>query len=217
MKEKNDAIEEVKKNGMILNTFSDILKNNYEVIEAAVKENGLSLQFASEDMKKNPDIVKIALKEKPLALEFASDNLRKNYSIVFDAVRKDHTAIKFALGNAQNHEYIFYEVFKGAILKNEEYSTYLQYASDQIKNDENFIKNFITDTISNGDRREKIGCLTLAPAKIKNDFQFIISMINSIDPIYNIQSKILTLDFFNEDQLNNINYLIEIEKKESIN
>jgi hypothetical protein len=74
---------------MNLRLLSPVLKNNYEVVMAAVQNFGRSLQEASRDLKDNYDIVMMAVKNKGLSLMNASERLRNDPDIVLTAIMQD--------------------------------------------------------------------------------------------------------------------------------
>ena len=154
------------------------------IVLKAVEQHPAALQFAHVDLKNKKEFIINVVKQYPLALEFASNELRGNDDIVMAAIKKDHNSIEFALSDAINNKEIIYAVFYGAIKKKKEYSTYLNFASDEIKkNKEEFIKEFIIDAFSNGqdDKYNYAGqSLKFAPTEIKNNVVFIDYLYESI-------------------------------------
>ena len=85
---KQEVLEQVKKQGFFLKNASDKLKDDYDVVLAAVKEDGKSLQFASDRLKNDFNIVLAAVKEDGLSIQYAPD-LSNNQDIVIEAILED--------------------------------------------------------------------------------------------------------------------------------
>ena len=73
---KGDVLKSVKKNGFSLQSASDELKKDKEIVLAAMNQNGLALGFASGELKNDKEIVLAAVKEDGRALKYASAELR---------------------------------------------------------------------------------------------------------------------------------------------
>jgi hypothetical protein len=110
---------------------SDALKNDREIILAAVTQNGYALRYASDALKNDREIVLIAVNEKGLALMDASVALKNDREIVLAAVTNTGTALEFVPVQFQNDR----EIVLAAVTLNEDA---LEYASDEIKRDKNF-------------------------------------------------------------------------------
>lgn len=68
------------------------LRDDPEVVTAAVKQNGFALEYASERLKDDPEIVKTAVNNHGLALNYASPRLQDDPEIVKEAV-KNHSSL----------------------------------------------------------------------------------------------------------------------------
>jgi hypothetical protein len=68
---KEQVLNAVNKDGLVLKSLSIDLKRDKEIILAAVNQNGIVLEFAHYDLQKDRDIVLAAVKQNGLALEFA--------------------------------------------------------------------------------------------------------------------------------------------------
>lgn len=115
------VLELVKKNGYVIRFASDALKQDPEVVKAAVSSShyalaevapqfrnskeiillavrawGLVLQDLSADLQDDYDIVLNAVDTTGSALKFASERLKKNFEIVFTAVSRDGQALNEA-------------------------------------------------------------------------------------------------------------------------
>ena len=104
--------------GNILFMASKELKNDYDVVLAAVKFDGTALEDASEVIQNNKNIVLAAIAQNSNALQFASKNLKDDDEIVKLAV----TNIKETL-----------------VLQDDGLSSPLQYASIRLQEDYNMV------------------------------------------------------------------------------
>jgi hypothetical protein len=100
--------------GNTLKDASERLKNDSEVVEAAVSNSGKSLQHASMRLRDDHNLVAMAIGKDALALEFASQRLRDDQDLVLMAIRKDWSTLRFASSNLQRNK----DVVKTAIAIN---------------------------------------------------------------------------------------------------
>lgn len=128
--DKKKVIAEVREEGTLLSKVTADLRNDYDVVYAAVVDNGLGLEFAGEKMKDNFDIVNEAVIENGLALEFASDALKENLEICKEAVYSNPLAMKFVKCKSiiEDREIIMHCVTKEGFT--------VRYASPKLKDDE---------------------------------------------------------------------------------
>tara|TARA_R110002072_G_scaffold301723_1_gene482146 strand:- start:2350 stop:3345 length:996 start_codon:yes stop_codon:yes gene_type:complete len=91
---------------------SEELKNDWDVVLAAVKNYGLNLEYASSDLQANEEIVNEAINENGEALKFASAKLRAKKSIVLKAVKNNGPAIKYASDELKNDPELVYIAIK---------------------------------------------------------------------------------------------------------
>ena len=61
---------------------SDALKNDREVVIAAVTRNGLALEYASNHLKNNKEVVMAAVKQYGYVLRYASKELQKDEDVL---------------------------------------------------------------------------------------------------------------------------------------
>ncbi len=73
--------------GTSLRYASNKLRDNYDIVMAAVSRNGWSLKYASEELRDNYNIVMVAVENCGTSLEYASDRLQNNYNIAIHAVK----------------------------------------------------------------------------------------------------------------------------------
>ena len=82
--------------GYFLQYASQQLKKNKEVVLTAVQQSGLALQYASKEIRNNKEVVLAAVQEYVGALEYASDTLKNDKEVVLTAVQQDGSTLKFA-------------------------------------------------------------------------------------------------------------------------
>ena len=75
-------------NGMVLRYASDTLKNDRDVVLAAVQHYGMVLHYASANLRNDQDIVLAAVQQHGDALQYASDGLRNDQGVVLVAVQQ---------------------------------------------------------------------------------------------------------------------------------
>lgn len=82
--------------GMALRHAAQELRENPEIVMAAVHQCGESLQFASEQLQSDEDIVLTAVLHGAAALPFAAETLRGDWKIVYTAVQQDGMLLRTA-------------------------------------------------------------------------------------------------------------------------
>lgn len=102
IKEKNEALELVKQNGLALENVSSRLRKDKEVMMEAVKQNGLALKYAPSEFIFDREIVLEAVKQNGFALQYASENLRNDDEIVLAATKQKKNAMIYST-LAANH------------------------------------------------------------------------------------------------------------------
>lgn len=80
---------------------SDKLKDDKEVVKAAVGTYGKALRYASKELRNNHAIVLVAVTQDGLALEYASEWLRGQRDVVLVAIQQNEWAIHFASNELQ--------------------------------------------------------------------------------------------------------------------
>lgn len=79
----------VKRKCSILCYASQELKNDRDVVIAAVKHDGYALQYVSNEMKNDKDVVMIAVEQDGGALQYASFRLKNKRDVVMTVVEQD--------------------------------------------------------------------------------------------------------------------------------
>lgn len=85
----------VKQCGYALEFASSRLRNTKEVVLAAVRTNGLALQYATYKMRNNKKIVLVAVSSDGMALRYATNKLQTNYDVALAAVSNEGMALKY--------------------------------------------------------------------------------------------------------------------------
>lgn len=81
--------------GLILETISDELRDDPEVVEAAIETYPFALEYASQRLRNDYGIVKRAIEINPSAFRYASDRLRNNDELAMMAVSRKGTALRW--------------------------------------------------------------------------------------------------------------------------
>ena len=65
-----------------LHYVSNELKNDHEIVMAAVTKSGCSLEASSNELRNNREIVMAAVKQDEYAIKYASDELKNDQEII---------------------------------------------------------------------------------------------------------------------------------------
>ena len=151
----------VTKSGSALEFASDKLKDDKEIVLAAVTKNGFYLQYASNRLKDDKEIVLVAVAEDGQALRYAPDKLKDDKEIVLAAVTNHGYALEYAPDKLKDDK----EIVLTAVT-NRGYS--LQYASTKLKDDKEIVLVAVTN---NGD------ALEYASEKLKDDKEILLAAV----------------------------------------
>lgn len=124
--DKEVVIAAVKQRGLALEFASDRLKDDKEIVLTAVQQFGLALAYASKKLKDDKEIVFAAVQQSGLALEHASKKLQNDKEVVFAAICQDGNAIFYASPRLKDNK----EVVLAAV--QEDYFA-LRFSSDEIQ------------------------------------------------------------------------------------
>lgn len=111
-----------------LSVVSERLKNNFEVVLAAVKCRNYSLKFASANMRDNEEIVSASVTRSGSSLEYASERLRSNKELILIALATDKTALRYVPFYLRADKKFILEMLKSC-----PFDTVYFYASKEIK------------------------------------------------------------------------------------
>lgn len=101
-KEKLDYITSLKAGIIGLSSLPKILRNDPEIVSAAIERDGLAVEHASNELQADPKIGLLAVKNNPLALQYLHRSLKNNPEIVIEAIKKDGLAIQHASEELQD-------------------------------------------------------------------------------------------------------------------
>ena len=128
---KHAVLAAVKRRGWALESASDRMKDDPDVVLAAVKKNGLALEWAAS-LQNDTEVVLAAVKQRGWALQFASDRLKNDKEVVLAAAEETGYALRFASPLLQDDK----EVVLAAV---KQHGWALQFASDRLKNDQEVV------------------------------------------------------------------------------
>lgn len=131
--EKAEFIKCIKEGRLNLQNVPQELRDDRDVVLAAIEKNGLDLQYAAKKFQNDPTIVLVAVKQNGLALEFASEELRNKNEIVIPALCKTLHAFQHVSNRIKNDK----EFIDGAMMGLG--ATVLNYASKEIRNNKDFM------------------------------------------------------------------------------
>ena len=115
-----------------LKTASEELKNNPEVVMAAVKQNYHALKYASEDLKSNSEFMLEAVKLNYNVLEYASEEMRSNPAVILEAIKQNGFALEYASEDLKSNSEFMLEAVKL------NYNV-LEYAGEEMKSNSEFV------------------------------------------------------------------------------
>lgn len=92
----DEALEAVKRDGNFYQNISHALRANRQIIEAAIVQGKGNPKYFSPSVRDNEDLMLAAVQNNPLYLEHGSINIRSHFEIVAAAVMEDRDALEFA-------------------------------------------------------------------------------------------------------------------------
>ncbi|MGR3951715.1 MAG: DUF4116 domain-containing protein [Chlamydia sp.] len=125
----------MKKNGLILQDVNDELKNDSQVVSAACENNPNAIQYAGAAIKDNRAFMLPLVQRNGLLLQYASEELKKDLKFVSAACQNNPGALQYA-----HHDFIRKSSLDMISLV-EQNGLLLQYASDDLKNDDEVVFN----------------------------------------------------------------------------
>ena len=178
--DKDFMIKAVKRNGFTLKYASDELKNDAEVVLAAINggdEWGCSakaLEFASDELKDDKSIVMTAVSRHSEALCFASDRLRCDRDVVMAAVDQSGWALEYASDELRNDEEVVLTAIQGWDGVSCNYSFAIKHASEELKSNKEFMIKAIE--LTEGEAFAK------ASDALKNDKEIVLIAVKNCSP-----------------------------------
>ena len=144
--EKNKMLERINQDDSALKDASEELRNDKDIVLAAVARNGGMLQFASPELQKDKAIVSTAVVQNACALQYACEDMKSNREIVLTAVKVDGQVLQYANLELQNDK----EVVLAAVQQN---GLALEFASPRLQKNEEIV---LTATKQNGSALEYV-------------------------------------------------------------
>jgi hypothetical protein len=144
-----------------LKFLHDDLKDDQNLMQAALALDGLSLKYASKRLQNDRDFVLFAVMQNGTALEFASKDLQNDTIVVTAAVSKNGEALEFASTDLQNEK----SIVMIAAAENEEA---LHFSGQDLRNDRSFVLDGISKFTS---------MLKFAGHELKKDRTLVLSAI----------------------------------------
>lgn len=187
---KQIILNSVKRNGNNLSLASVKLKNDYSVVLEAVKNNGLSINYASKKLKNNEDLAIAAINNNPESYYFLSENLKNDENIIKTLLIKEPSKI-LEFDYLQNYNKLIKRVIKEnglalkylsnknrdneklVLLASKNNINSLEYASQRLKNDKEFI-------ISTAIKLKTDKVIYFASESLIHNKQFVIDIIKRI-------------------------------------
>jgi len=163
---------------MQLQNAPEEIKNNRNVVKAAVSIDGMALMYASDELINDREIVLAAVDENALAMMCASAELKNDESFVREAASLGGNALMYASDELKNNR----EFMKEMISKE---ARNIQFASDELKND----RELVLAAVSNWGE-----ALCFASDELKNDRELVSTAI--------LQSKGTALKYASDELKN---------------
>ena len=168
----------VKKDAHMLEYVSESLKNEKVIVLEAVKQDGYALEHASEELRNNKDIVLEAVRQKPRSLRYASEQLKDDKDIMMAAVKRvGHVLTQASLTLRNDKELVLVAV--------NQYGYALKFASSALKNDREVVIQAV---------RQYGNALADASNHLKNDKGVVMIAINQNPKAYQYASDVVKND-----------------------
>ena len=149
--------------GSCLKWASKHLQDNKEIVITAVSNRGNSLKWASESLRNNQEIVMAAISNRGDSLEWASKSLRDNQEIVMAAVSNNGCSLKWASENLRNNQ----DIVMTAVSNR---GDSLKWASKRLRDNQNVVMTAVS----------KIGCsLEWASESLRDNQDIVTAAVSS--------------------------------------
>lgn len=107
---KKEAIEIASKGELYL--LKSTMRNDRDIVLAAVKHNGQSMCWASKRLQDDDEIIETAIQTYPLAIRNASERLKNNRDIIKDVCSRDQRCFEYASDKLKNNKELVIELAK---------------------------------------------------------------------------------------------------------
>lgn len=194
------------------------LKNDRDIVKAAVSRHGMSIQFVNEKMKADKDIVLAAVQSNGESIRFVSNVLKRDKEIVMAAVqsrsrsirlvndelKKDKEIVLFAIqDDGNNFQYVSNELKKDkevVLAAIESTSNAIEYIDDSLWRDKEVVLVAIGSTSNAIDYMDK---------RLWNDREIILEILKNLDSA-SLTSEIKTMLFSINENLRNDSTIISM-------
>ena len=129
---KNEWLEKIRKNPLLLKDAPPLIKKDREIVLAAVSKHGWALDYADDSLKKDREIVLAAVSQNGWALAYAASSLQKDRKIVLAAVSQNGWALYYADDSLKKDR----EIVLAAVSKHGEA---LAYAASSLQKDRKIV------------------------------------------------------------------------------
>ena len=128
---KNNVLELVKCNGMVLQYINKNYTSDYDVVLEAVKQNGMAIAYAENNLKWNQEIAMAAIKNNARAIQYTAYTLRKYKPFLLDVIEDNKYIFSYI-----DKDVIDYEFLLDAVKRN---GMVLELYDDKLKKDKNIV------------------------------------------------------------------------------
>lgn len=158
-----ELLEDLREGLVSLSTLDDAVRNDKELVLAAVSWKGGALVHASEGLRADRKVVLTAVQCDPLALQFATDELQDDHEVAFTAVQTCGQALQYA-SQAQRADR---EVVLAAVTNS---WRSLAFASTELRRDREFM---LTAVKTHG------STLLYASQELKDDHEIVLNAVKT--------------------------------------
>lgn len=161
---RTEALRSIRSGQVELEDLGDDLRNDREIVLAAVHVDGFALQYASEALRQDPTVVQAAVQADGQALVHAPDTFREDPTIVLSAVAENGMVLQHAGENARKNR----EVVRAAVQSRCEA---LQYAAPSLRGDQELVLDMLRHA------REHPKALYFASTSLLDDRDFMLNAV----------------------------------------
>jgi len=179
---KEYVLHTVRQIGWLLKHASDELKDDEEVVRAAIGENYLALQFASDRLQNDSNFILDLVRRNYKQLQIVKTQHKDDYNIILRAIEDSPRAYFFASDRIQNEPSIVYAAVEHCSM----FSVF-KYLSNKHKDDENIVLKSV----------ERYGyLLEYASNRLKNNFDIVLKAVKEYPDAVQYASDRLKKDLY---------------------
>lgn len=164
---RQEVLQRVTSRGYGLKFATKNLRNDREIVHAAVKSDGSMLKYASESLQNNKEIVEAAVLSEGLAILYASHSLQNCEEMALKAVNQNPDIFYFLQWDLRTNYSFRSRVVQAnmnnaALIKDvvQFHGNLLKYASDKVKDDIEVVREAV---------KSNCCALRFASERVKND------------------------------------------------